>query len=359
MADHRGRPVVGAGFGELGTVDDARDDLAHVHRLAIVQRHRAGQLVGRVQRLERGVGINRAGRAQGAPLQALEQLARDAQRIGIVLGQVLAQAGDAGVHHRTAQLLVGGHLAGGGLQQRRPGQEGLGAAAHHDHVVRQPRHVGAAGGGRAVHHADHRNACRRQPGQVVEQLAAVDEAFDLVLQQVGAGRFDQLHEGQLVLHGDVLRAQDLVAAHALDGAGVDAGIVDGDDAARAADRADAGDDAAAGHALLGVGLVDQPAGQRRQLQPRRAGVEQPRQALARQQLVPFVEQRLGLGRGGGGTRFELAQAADQLQHGLALRLEGLAFGMDAGFEDRHGSVNERDFKMLPAARPGVKPRAIV
>jgi hypothetical protein len=50
------------------------------------------------------------------------------------------------MHLGAAQLFVGGDFAGGGLEQRRAGQEGLGAAAHHDHVVGHARQVGAAGG---------------------------------------------------------------------------------------------------------------------------------------------------------------------------------------------------------------------
>ena len=44
-----------------------------------------------------------------------------------------------GVHVGAAELLVGRDLAGRGLQQRRPGEEGARAAAHHDHVVGQAR----------------------------------------------------------------------------------------------------------------------------------------------------------------------------------------------------------------------------
>ena len=51
----------------------------------------------------------------------------------------------------------------------------------------------------------------------------------------------------------------------------------------------------------------------------------------RDRLAGGTEQRLGLGRGGRRARFELAQAANQLQHGLALADRGLR----AIAEDKH------------------------
>ena len=127
-----------------------------------------------------------------------------------------------GVHHGAAELFVGRDLAGRGFQQRRPGEERLGAAAHHDDVVGQARHIGAARRRRAVHHGDHRNAGGGELRQIVEDRAAVDEALDAVVQQVRAGGFDQVHERELVGERELLRAQQLLAPHVLDRAGVDA-----------------------------------------------------------------------------------------------------------------------------------------
>jgi hypothetical protein len=62
------------------------------------------------------------------------------------------------------------------------------------------------------------------------------------------------------------------------------------------DEADAGNDAAAGHGLVGVGHVVQKARQRAQRQPGRAAVQQQRHALARQQLMALGKARAGLGR---------------------------------------------------------------
>ena len=87
----------------------------------------------------------------------------------------------------------------------------------------------------------------------------------------------------------------------------------------------------------GSGRVVQVAGQRGQLQPGRARIEQPRDALARQQLPALVEQRLGLGGGIAGARLERAQALDQRQHVRAVALERLARGVECGLNDRHQS----------------------
>ena len=107
--------------------------------------------------------------ARGCQPSERDQLARHRQGAGVVVGDVLGQAGDGGVHVGAAERLVVGDLAGGGLEQRRAGEEGAAAAADHDHVVGQAGHVGAAGGRRAVHDADHRQAGGREAGEVVEE----------------------------------------------------------------------------------------------------------------------------------------------------------------------------------------------
>ncbi len=76
-----------------------------------------------------------------------------------------------------------------------------------------------------MHHRDHRQARRRQAREIVEQAAAGDEALDLVGEQIGAARFDELHERQLVLERDFLAAHDLAPAERAQGARAYARIV--------------------------------------------------------------------------------------------------------------------------------------
>ena len=218
------------------------------------------------------------------------------------------------VHHGAAEFLVGRDLAGRGLEQRRPGEKRLGAAAHHDDVVGEARHVGAARRGRAVHHGDDRQPGRRQLRQIVEDRAAVDEALDAIAQQVRAGGFDQMHERQLVLERELLRAQELLAAHVLDRAGVDAGVARDHHAAHARDIADAGDHAAAGHAPVRIGIVEAVARDGAESRATARRVEQARDALARQQLAALVKSLLRPGRRILRPLFKQAHTVDEREH---------------------------------------------
>ena len=85
---------------------------------------------------------------------------------------------------------------------------------------------------------------------------------------------------------------------------VDTGIARHDHDTHATDITDATDDRTTGNGSVGVGRIVEIARQGRQLQPGRAGIEQPRDTLAWQQLAAPVEQRLGLGGGIARARFE-------------------------------------------------------
>jgi hypothetical protein len=171
-----------------------------------------------------------------------------------------------------------------------------------------------------VLHRDHRNARGRQPREVAEQRAAVHEGLHAVAHQVGAGAFHQVQEGQLLLQRDLLHAQDLLQAHGLDRARLDARIAGHHHAAHAAHEADAGDHAAARHRGVRVPAVLQVAGQRAQGQPGRARVQQQAHPLARQQLAAPLEHRTRLGRFVGRPLLQRAQVADAREHGFAALL---------------------------------------
>jgi len=57
-----------------------------------------------------------------------------------------------------------------------------------------------------MRHRDHRQARRRQPRQIAKDVTASHEILDAVVQQIGAGAFDQLHVGQFVLERQFLHA---------------------------------------------------------------------------------------------------------------------------------------------------------
>jgi hypothetical protein len=306
--------VGGLEFEEVRAVDQAGDDLAHVVGLAVVGGHHAQQLLAVVQ------GLGRGGGRHACPRAACRAARARGDGMGVVLGQVFAQAGDLGVHLRAAQFLVAGVLADGGLHQRRAGQVDAAAAAHQHHVVAQARQVGAAGGGRAVHHGDLRDAGRRQPRLVGEGAAAVDEDLGLV-HQVGAAAFHQRHQRQLVLARQFLRAQRLLQAHRRHGAALDGAVAGADQHALAGHHADADDAAAALHALLAVVVVHAQAGQRAELEKVAAAVDQPRHALARQQLAALLELVALARRFGHHLGFQRAHLGQALGHarGVGLR----------------------------------------
>ena len=150
-------------------------------------------------------------------------------------------------------------------------------------LVRHGRHVGAARRARAHHAGDLRDAERGQRRLVVEDAAevlAVGEHLG-VLRQVGAAGVDQIDARQPVLARDLLRAQVLLHRHREIGAALDGGVVAHDHALAPRDAADARDDAGA----VDVLGVEAEGRQRRQLQERRARIDQPQHAIARQQLA--------------------------------------------------------------------------
>ncbi|CAB5617645.1 Uncharacterised protein [Pseudomonas aeruginosa] len=331
---------------ELGAVGDARDDLADVVGLLRVGRNHPEQLLHRVQRFT--PGTRRARRQLCVPRQHADDLAGQAHAVGVVFRQVFRGAGDLRVQFGSAELLVAGDLAGGGLEQRRPGEEHLGLAAHHHHVVRQPRLVGTAGGAGTMHHGDLGNAHGGDPRLVGEAARTFDEDLRRVV-EVGATAFGEGHHRQLVLHGDLLQAQGLLQPGRGDGAALDRAVAGTDQAAHPGDVADPGDDPAAGLGAVLV-VVQLVAGQRGQFEERRARVEQQRQAFARQQLAAFLELRPGLGGLVQDLLLQLAEAGHGGEHGLAVAGEVLA--VDVEFRLDRGHVSPPGPSVRRAGRRG-------
>ena len=176
------------------------------------------------------------------------------------------------MHFGATQFFIGGDFAGGGFQQRRAGQEHLGALADHYHVVRQAWLIGATGGGVAVYHGDLRNAGSGQPCLVGKSAGAVHEHFCRIV-QIGAAGFHQAHHRQLVFHGDALQAQGFMQARGRNGAALDGGIGGSNQATNAGHIADAGNGAAAGFGTVLV-IVHLVTGQVHQAQEWRTGVQQ-------------------------------------------------------------------------------------
>ena len=187
------------------------------------------------------------------------------------------------MHVGAAELLGRHDLADRRLHQRRPAEEDRALVLDDDALVRHRRHVGAAGGARAHHHRDLRDAGARHGRLVVEDAAemlAVGEHLVLV-GQVGAAGIDQVDARQVVLARDLLGADVLLDGHREIRAALDRGVVAHDHAFAAGDAADAGDDAGRGD----VAAIHVVRRELRQLEERRADIEQHADAVARQQLA--------------------------------------------------------------------------
>ena len=335
---------------ELGAIDQPRDDLAAIDGLAVVRRHHAADFLDVVERRAHLAQLQL--RTLRVPVEALDDVARDADAVGVVLGQELRRAGHTGVHVGAAQILVVGDLAGRGLQQRRAGQEYLGVLADHHHEVRQARHVGAAGGRGAVHDRHLRNAGGGEPALVGEGLAARDEQLGLV-EQVGTAGLDHRHHRQLLLQGDLLQAQGLLHAPGGHRTALDRRVAGDHEAARAGDIADAGDHVAAGQRAVLV-VVQLVAAERAEFEPGRAAVEHQVQALARQQLLALVEARALAFLLGAALALDLAPVGDELQHALAIGRELGTVNIDLGFDNGHFRplrLSRCDGALLPARAP--------
>ena len=170
------------------------------------------------------------------------------------------------------------------LHQRRAAEKNRPGSLDDDRFVGHCRHVGAAGGARPHDHRNLRDAFGRHPRLVEEDAAEVlPVRKDLRLQrEERATGIDQVEAGQAVVERDLLRAQMLLHGDRIVGAALDGGVVGDDDHLASGDAADAGDQAGAGS----VALVHVPGGERRQLQERRAGIEQPVDSLARPAACP-------------------------------------------------------------------------
>ena len=205
--------------------------------------------------------------------------------MGVVVGEMVDDAGGARVDVAPAELLGGDDLPGRGLHQGRPAEEDRALVPHDHRLVAHRRHVGAARGARAHHAGDLGDALRREVGLVEEdpaEVLAVGEDLVLHRQERAAG-VDEVDAGQVVLGRDRLGAQVLLDRHRVVGAALDRRVVGDDHALAAADPPDAGDDAGARHRVV-ARSVHPERRQRAQLEERAARVEQPVDPVADQQL---------------------------------------------------------------------------
>ncbi len=329
-ADER-RAVQFLEFVEFRGVDDPRDHLAHVVGKAVLARHDAVDVLGRVLRVPR---FPQRQRYPFLVIQVGDDLARDRQRVRVVVGEVIGYARDPRVHAAAAQRFGVDDLAGRRLHERRPAQEDRALVAHDDGFVAHRGHVGAAGRARAHHGRNLRYAERRQPRLVIENAAemiAVGEHLVLARQE-RAARIDEINARQVVLLRNLLRAQVFLHRQRVVGAAFDGGVVGDDHALDAVYPADAADDAGRGHIVL----VDLPGRQLADFEKRRAVVEQGAYPVAGQELaaqhVPLA------GALAAAQHHLLTQFAEVARERLVHREVGgkvVGVAIDLGFDQGH------------------------
>ena len=183
----------------------------------------------------------------------------------------------------ATQVLSRDDLTGCSLDQRWSGEKDGALITHDDGLVRHRRHIGTTGGTRPHDHGNLRQTHRRHIGLIVKyptEMIAVGKDFVLI-GQIGAAAIDQIDARQPVLHGDFLRPQVLFYCQRVIGPAFDGRIIAQDHHIAAGHPANAGDQSGAGNIApihaIGRKLAD--------LEKRRIIIEQPPDALARQQLA--------------------------------------------------------------------------
>ncbi len=203
--------------------------------------------------------------------------------MGIVVGQVIDHARLPGMHVAAAQRLSVHALTGRGLHQRRAAEKNGALLAHDDRLVAHCGNVGTACGARTHHHRELRYSESRHLRLVVEDPAEVLAIRKhLVLErQERAARIHQVDTGQAILECHILRAQVLPDSDRIVGAALHGRVIGDDHALETIDAADSRDDAARRDPVA----VELMPGELRDLEERRAWVEQAIDAVAHEHLV--------------------------------------------------------------------------
>ena len=252
----------------------------------------------------------------------------------IVLGQIIGDARYLRVNVGTTEFLSRHFFAGRRLHQRGTAEKNRPSALHDDRFVGHRRHVGATGGTRAHHRRDLRNPLGRQP-RLVEKNPAEVLAIGkhLVLhRQKRAARIDEIHARQPVFERNLLRPQMLLHGDRIVGAAFHRRVVGDNHHVAAGDTRNAGHDAGSRRVVF----VDAEPGECRQLEERRAGIDEPIDPLAHRQLSLLAMTLDVLGAAAfSGDRELLAQLGNHLFHALAIGLKRGAVLVDVRLENLH------------------------
>jgi len=271
-----------------------------------------------------------------AAVQVRNDVARDRERVRVVLGEMIRDAGDRGVHIGAAERFRIDDFTGRGLHQRRAAEKDRALFLDDDRLVAHRGHVRAAGRARAHHDSDLRNAERRHARLVIEdatEVIAVREHFVLQRQERAPG-VDEIDAGEAVLERDFLRAKMLFYRDRKIRAALDRRIVRDDQRLDAGDAPDAGDDSRRRRLVL----IHAMRGERRKFEERRTRIEQRADALARQELAAFGVLRARLLAAAFGRARELGlQIIDERAQLRGVRLELGRARIDQRTDDGHVS----------------------
>ena len=241
-------------------------------------------------------------------------LANETEAIAVVARHIVRHAAHRRVHPRPAQRLRVHNLTDRALHQVRTAQPHEADAVHHYNHVAESWQISASGNAWPHHRRDLRHM-QNTPHQrvVVENARGPVLAWkDAVLQrQVHTGRIHQIDDGQPVAHRDLLNAEDLGDRLRPPRPRLHRGIVGHDHRRPALNLRQSGYHARARRLTIVLVVGDEQA----DLEEHRAGVDQPRDALASGKLSVAVL-LLDLLRTAAGTQlfFERVQLVDELAH---------------------------------------------
>ena len=292
---------------ELGSVDQPRNDFAHVVRMPRIARDDSIEFLGGERGRHRLAGRCR----RTGAVEVADESPRHPQRVRVIVGEMIDDARLSRMHVAAAQGLGIDALTGRGLHERRATEKDRALLADDDRLVAHRGYVRAASRARAHDDGELRNAARGQLRLVVEdpsEMLAIGEHLVLTRQE-GAARIDEIDARQRVLERDLLRAQMLLDGDRVVRPALHRRVVRDDDAFETPDAADARDDATGGNPVA----IEFVPGECPDLEKWRARIEQPVDALSSQHLAAFVMLRAGLRRTArADAREQLAQLVGEL-----------------------------------------------
>src|SRR5437870_1540070 len=314
-ADH-GRRVKGLELVIPARVHDPVNHLADVVGFPWIGRDDVIDLVRVVMRI---FGFRHLGCLLARLWNRPEDIARNSQRIGIVLSVVVGHAGDAAMDIGAAKLFGGDFLAGRGFHERRAAKKNGALVTNNDGFVAHRRNVCAACRAGTEDRSNLIHAACRHSGLIVEnapEVFAVRE--DVGLQRKKrAARIDKVKAGQVILERDLLCAQMLLYRYWKIRSAFDGGVVGHDHRLMTLDHPDAGDEAGRGRLIV----VHSIGGESAQFEKRSVRVDNRVDPFANEHLATF----LMTPDNGFTTAFtngiELrSKLRDQFQHGLPICL---------------------------------------